>query len=1252
MYLFGRGTCMIRTLLRNILRRIFKTDSIKAMAISSSIGVLIGMLPLIGLRIPVILAISLIFGLNIVSLEIGLLITIIFPIVHVFSIFIYQKIGHYGMPFFTLRFLYTPHSLNFSYIEKINIISTAISGLIFSILLYPIFYNAYKFYMKKYVGRLVNDKNFIFQDRSGKRFSIVKIFIIVITIVWVTAVIMFGISISINPFLPNLGFKNIHGLTQMNYISNKINFKNTIDSKTAAYFNKRKRNKKDYDTITANSKLKKTDKKVVAFYASWDDESLKSLKANYSSINIVVPDWYNLNGKLGIDSRIQPEVDKFVKSKGIEEMPLINNYVNNKWDSSIVHDMINVKNRKKVINSIIKELKSHSYSGINLDIENINENDKKPYVSFVKEMYKELNKNKIKLTIDLSAADETLNYKALSRNCDYVLLMVYDEHYENSEPGPVASLKWSSDALDTADIPPNKLIGCIGNYGYDWTVNSKKPADTIVYSDVIRYMGLGNISIKWDKDSHNPYICYKKDGVDHIVWFLDGTTCYNQVKATLDRGLAGVAIWRLGGEDPTMWNVIKDINKPQNSLKKIKNIYCSAGVQYSGLGEIIYVESGGKNGERNITLDPKGYINDVKYISMPSAFQIKRFGKVKGKTIALTFDDGPDSYYTPRILYILKKYNVKASFFLIGQNAADNPDVVQRMYNEGHDIGNHTYTHPNIAETSPRRTTMELNATQRLIQEITGHSTILFRPPYEADAEPSKPDEIIPIIRSQELGYVMIGELIDPEDWQAPEPAELYKRIMNNIGNGNIMLLHDAGGNRDSTLKILPQVIERLQKDGYKFVTVSELMSKHRDEVMPPVKTFDKQFITFNKTFFDTIYDWNNIVVVIFCSSCVLGILRMLLLVYLSNLHKKKNAYKPMKKFEEGVSVLVAAYNEETVICKTLDSVLKSNFENLEIIVVDDGSNDQTLEMLRDKYGEMPNVKILTKPNGGKTSALNLGFKKASHDVIVTIDADTILEGDTIDLLARHFNNVKVAAVSGNIKVGNINNALTLWQHIEYVTGFNLEKRTFALLNCITVVPGAISAWRKSAVEECGYFSEDTLAEDTDMTLTLIQKGYKVSLEEKAKAYTEAPEDIKSLVKQRHRWCYGILQCLWKHKNALFNSKCKSLGFFAMPSMLLFQYVFLTLSPIGDIYFIFGMFTKSANKLLVFYLIFLIVDYISAVFAFNLENENRKPLKWLLIQRILYRLIMVHVVVKSLISVVVGKVVGWNKLKRKESVKM
>jgi peptidoglycan-N-acetylglucosamine deacetylase len=279
-----------------------------------------------------------------------------------------------------------------------------------------------------------------------------------------------------------------------------------------------------------------------------------------------------------------------------------------------------------------------------------------------------------------------------------------------------------------------------------------------------------------------------------------------------------------------------------------------------------------------------------------------------------------------------------------------------------------------------------------------------------------------------------------------------------------------------------------------------------------------------------------------------------------------------------------------------------------------------------------------------------LGFSIAANEVIVAIDADTIIDRDAIAYMARHFNNPKVGAVSGNIKVGNINNFLTKCQYMEYVTGFNLEKRSFSMLNCIAVVPGAIGAWRKSAVANCGYYSSQTLAEDTDMTIELVRQGYIVELEARAKAYTEAPETVKNLVKQRNRWAYGILQCLWKHKDALFRPEYKYLGFVAMPTMWIFQYLFLIVSPFADIYFISGILTKPSQKLFLFYIFFLTFDLIAVTYAFVLEKEYKVNILWLILQRTLYRFIMVYVAVRSIISALGGRVVGWNKLKRTGSV--
>jgi cellulose synthase/poly-beta-1,6-N-acetylglucosamine synthase-like glycosyltransferase len=292
-------------------------------------------------------------------------------------------------------------------------------------------------------------------------------------------------------------------------------------------------------------------------------------------------------------------------------------------------------------------------------------------------------------------------------------------------------------------------------------------------------------------------------------------------------------------------------------------------------------------------------------------------------------------------------------------------------------------------------------------------------------------------------------------------------------------------------------------------------------------------------------------------------------------------------------------------------------------------------------------VTCFTKENGGKSRALNLGLEHAKGSIFIAIDADTIFDKDAIRLMVRYFADPQVAAVSGNVKVGNRGKIVTEWQHCEYVTGFNLERRAYSELNCITVVPGAIGAWRKDAALAEGGFKTDTLAEDTDMTLTLLEKGYRIAFEENARAYTETPETFRSLLKQRFRWTYGTLQCLWKHRHDLFSKKQKTLGFIAMPFMWIFQYIFQTLCPIVDIYMIFSiLFGSSSENIILSYLAFLGVDIVTSLFAFRLEGEKLLPLLWMPIQRLAYRFIMAYIVLKSIGMAVIGKTVGWNKLKR------
>ena len=428
-------------------------------------------------------------------------------------------------------------------------------------------------------------------------------------------------------------------------------------------------------------------------------------------------------------------------------------------------------------------------------------------------------------------------------------------------------------------------------------------------------------------------------------------------------------------------------------------------------------------------------------------------------------------------------------------------------------------------------------------------------------------------------------------------------------------------------------------------------MKVRRDEIMKPVGSGDP-YLAYDRAFFGFVHLMQLAVEYIFYITVTLGIAKLLFLGLLSARQKRKYASLSFQNScAPFVSVLIPCYNEAAVICKTVESVLNSDYNDFEVIVVDDGSTDDSYKLASERFKDEPRVRILRKANGGKSRALNLALEKAKGGVFIAIDADTLFDKNAIRLMVRYFADPKVAAVSGNVKVGNRGKMITEWQHTEYVTGFNLERRAYSELNCITVVPGAIGAWRRDLVLERGGFDTDTLAEDTDMTLSLLEQGWRIAFEENAKAYTETPETFRSLLKQRFRWTYGTLQCLWKHRSAMFSTKQKTLGFIAMPFMWLFQYIFQTFCPLVDLYMLFSIaFGSSSEKVVISYLAFLLVDLISSFFAFSLEREDPKPLLWMPIQRLVYRFMMAYIVLKSLGTALHGRAVGWNKLKRTGSV--
>jgi poly-beta-1,6 N-acetyl-D-glucosamine synthase len=400
----------------------------------------------------------------------------------------------------------------------------------------------------------------------------------------------------------------------------------------------------------------------------------------------------------------------------------------------------------------------------------------------------------------------------------------------------------------------------------------------------------------------------------------------------------------------------------------------------------------------------------------------------------------------------------------------------------------------------------------------------------------------------------------------------------------------------------------------------------------------------------ETTYWGAHILFALFVIGIVLSISRIVVTAILAFIQKRNSTPPPPMTSEPLVSIIVPAYNEEVNAVKTIHSLLQCNHRNIEIIFVDDGSADSTLRLVQDAFSDDRRVLAITKPNGGKASALNHGIASANGELLVCIDADTNLDKTAVGLLVRHFSNPGVAAVAGNVKVGNEISILTKWQSIEYITSQNFDRRAFDRLNCITVVPGAIGAFRKDAVLAVGGLTTDTLAEDCDLTIRLLRAGHTIRYEEEAIAWTEVPETLKMFLKQRFRWSFGIMQNLWKHRDVLLNREYGALGLVAFPNILVFQFILPFASPLADLFMLVSIATGNGLQVLAYYLVFLVVDFAGAAIAFGFEREEAGRL-WLLIpQRFGYRQIMYFVLFKSVAAAFRGRLVGWGVLKRTGSV--
>lgn len=612
------------------------------------------------------------------------------------------------------------------------------------------------------------------------------------------------------------------------------------------------------------------------------------------------------------------------------------------------------------------------------------------------------------------------------------------------------------------------------------------------------------------------------------------------------------------------------------------------------------------------------------------------------RTVSLTFDDGPDPVWTPKILDVLRRNQVHATFFTVGTRVAEHPELARRIVAEGHQIGLHSFTHTDLGAASPWRRSLELRQTQLVIAGATGVTTPLLRPPYSSSNRALTDADWDAVEQAGQEGYLTVLTTQDSGDWRRPGVDRIVADATPKGPAGQIVLLHDAGGDRAQTVAALERLLPRLKAEGRRFTTVGEAVALPTAE--RPATTANEwqgsALIAAIRTS-DRVVD--GLSWLLYAAGAV-SALRAVAVFVAARRHVRQRRRPWGPPVTAPVSVIVPAYNESAGIEAAVRSLLASDHP-VEIIVVDDGSTDGTADIV--EALRLPGVRVIRQQNAGKPAALNTGIAAASCDLLVMVDGDTVFEPDAVRMIVQPFADRRVGAVSGNAKVVNRGGLLGRWQHIEYVVGFNLDRRLFDLAECMPTVPGAVGAFRREALLRVGGVSDITLAEDTDLTMALCREGWRVVYEERAKAWTEAPASLGALWKQRYRWCYGTLQAMWKHRGALVQrGQAGKLGRRGLMYLLMFQVLLPLLAPVVDVFAVYGLVFLDPVRILGLWGAFMLLQVLMGLYAFRLDGERPGPLWSLPLQQFVYRQLMYLVVIQSVFTAIAGSRLRWQRMER------
>jgi peptidoglycan-N-acetylglucosamine deacetylase len=802
-------------------------------------------------------------------------------------------------------------------------------------------------------------------------------------------------------------------------------------------------------------------------------------------------------------------------------------------------------------------------------------------------------------------------------------------------------------------IPGPKLFVALGSFGQWWQGGSGRHL-RISYGETLARAASAETDPVFDPTlgASRLRILDEARQVNEF-WLLDAASVHNQLAAIAPG--QGIMVWPLGYEDPAVWTLWQeDPSGRPDHLRLAGRVDLSSQTLTEVSGPALAAILPAKPGLRRVETDDSGtVITAQRYDPLPLPNRVQRRGVEVAGGLVLAFEGLPDASDADALIATLALHEVQAAFFVDLSTLMQGGTIGIKLAEAGHVLGLRLLPPLHDRPESVVAARMQLNFMQLYLSQILSQPAqlVMLRPGagpphFSLDA----------FLAEQEL--LRSGLIPVRSDFDAPfGPIELGEFVDRIWREGNLdqtqvitLDLRESGGD---LLVALPEMLSRLIGDGYRFLE-PEFATRSGDSIPPAGGIQDRKFI-----------DWLafvladfllNGVTLLFFVMLVISAAFSLIYIALSLVRRPHGPIDPA--YTPPVTVVIPAFNEEKVIAACVGSVLRSDYPDFQVCIVDDGSTDHTADVVRKLVAGNPQVHLLREENAGKWHAANLALSRITTPIFVVADADSIFLPDTIRWLVQSFKDERVGAVAGLVEVGNRVNLLTDFQHQEYMVTQNVLRRAHEFFDGILVVPGAVGAWRTKAVHEGGGFSGETITEDADLTVAVHRAGYRVRFEERARSVTEAPVSVRAFLRQRLRWQLGMLQVSWKHRGVI--SSGLPVGFSVLDSIW-FGPVSLLFALLDDILLftvlgtaIYSIMLREAPPggalpILLFtsYFVMIGIEVLRTLTAFWFERQWEWKLLFLIpLLRFGYRQLLYLTAIRGLFRAATGHPTGWYKIDR------